>query len=408
MPETEFSDHSQVEHDRAILEVTKAIREHTGATATRLNSPTVNRSYRRRKFIDGWRIPVDFDDGNRRRVDILVSRRFPRSPPRAALVDRPEYLTWPHIEHDGVLCLLPDSSEFDPTTPGEVALDILNRSATMIDALIDGSIVERDFKEEFLTYWFYACDDSSKNIVVLFDPSPPSRVVSAFQHAGLLYVAEDVDSLRRWIGNRFSQKTASKVVKQAKPAALIWLDEPPLPSEYPRFAGDLVKLVDDDSVSLDVLVQAAKGSHEECLVLLGAEGRGGPGLVAMRINRNQSDGARQSTRRSKGRMHRGFRTGRVPEKVAFDRTFGTKIKVHRTQVERADAAWIHGRGQDPRSRELLDKTVTVFGCGSVGSLVAEQLVRSGIGKLILLDYDTLCWANVGRHALARPIHEGRL
>ena len=396
MPETEFSDHRQVEHDRAVLEVTGALREHTGGAAARLDSHRVSSSYEGRAFVNGWRIPIEFSDGGRRSVDILVLRSFPRTPPRAALVDRPEYLTWPHIERDGVLCLLPDSTEIDPTAPGEVALDILGRSVTMAEALIEGSIVERDFKEEFLTYWFYACDDSSKKIIVLFDPTGPSRVVRAFTHDGLVYVAGDVDSLRCWIEHRFGPKAAGTVAKQAKPAALIWLDEPPLPGEYPRFGGDVVKLLDGEDTELhDVLTQAAKGSHDECLVLLGAEGRGGPGLVAMRIDRNRSDAAP----RSKGRMNRGFRAGRVPEKVAFERTFGTEIKVHRTQVERADSAWIHGRGQDPRSRALLKKTVTVFGCGSVGSLVAAHLARSGVGTLRLVDYDTLCWANVGRHAL---------
>ena len=399
MPETEFSDHRQVEHDRAVLEVTGALREHTAGAAAKLDSGTVNRIYGCRAFVDGWRIPVDFDDDSRRNVDILVSRWFPRTPPRAALVDRPEYLTWPHIERDGVLCLLPDSTEIDTTAPAEVALNILSRSVTMVDALIEGTIVDRDFKEEFLTYWFYGCDDSSKNIVVLFDPTRPSRVVKAFGHDGLMYVADDVDSLRRWICNRFGPKTAAKVAKRATPAALIWLKEPPLPREYPRFGDDVVKLVEDDAVALHVLAQAAKNSREECLVLLGAEGRGGAGFVAMRIDRNQHGGARRSTRRSKGGMHRGFRAGHVPEGVAFKRTFGNQVKVHRTQVERADSAWIHGRGQDSRSQALLEKAVTVFGCGSVGSLVAEHLARAGVGTLWLVDYDTLCWANVGRHAL---------
>lgn len=399
MPETEFSDHRQVEHDRAVLEVTGALREHTGGAATKLDSRTVKGSYRRRAFVSGWRTPVDFEDGGTRNVDILVSRWFPQAPPRAALVDRPEYLTWPHIEHDGVLCLLPDATEIDTTTPAEVALNILNRSVTMVDALIEGSIVDRDFKEEFLTYWFYSCDDNSKNIVGLFDPTGPSRVVKAFEHDGLTYVADDAGSLERWIGNRFGTRVAAKAAKQGTPVALIWLKEPPLPREYPRVGGEVLKLLEDDTLSLDVLAQAAKASHEECLVLLGAEGRGGPGLAAIRIGRGQGGGARRSTGRSKRPMHRGFRAGHVPERVAFERTFGTQIKVHRTQVERADSAWIHGRGQDPRGRALLQKTVTVFGCGSVGSLVAEHLARAGIGTLQLVDYDTLCWANVGRHAL---------
>ena len=392
----EFSDHRRVEYDRAILEVAKSLREHTCGSARRLSKRTLRSSYSSRAFVDGWRVPVDFSDNKERSVDILVSQWFPRTPPRAALVDRPEHLAWPHIEHDGVLCLLPDSSEIDPTTPGEVALSVLDRSVTLVDDLIEGSIIERDFKEEFLTYWFYDCHDDSKDIIVLFDPAGPSRSLRCFTHDRLVYVAEDIDSLRRWIDHRFGSKTAGKAAKEVRPAALIWLEEPLLPGKYPKSGADLLELLDrEHNDALSVLRESATTSHEECLVLLGAEGRGGPGVVAVRINRNRSNGSRKS----KGRMHRGFRAGHVPERIAFERTFGRNVKVHRTQVERADAAWIHGRGQDRRSRALLEKVVTIFGCGSVGSSVAEHLARSGIGTIRLVDYDSLCWANVGRHAL---------
>jgi tRNA A37 threonylcarbamoyladenosine dehydratase len=46
-------------------------------------------------------------------------------------------------------------------------------------------------------------------------------------------------------------------------------------------------------------------------------------------------------------------------------------------------------------------TVTVFGCGGVGSFAAEGLVRSGVGRVILVDFDRVCVTNVNRqlHAL---------
>ena len=50
-------------------------------------------------------------------------------------------------------------------------------------------------------------------------------------------------------------------------------------------------------------------------------------------------------------------------------------------------------------RGLLDSTVVVFGCGSVGSPVACMLAQAGAGRIILVDGDTLSWPNVGRHSL---------
>lgn len=57
-------------------------------------------------------------------------------------------------------------------------------------------------------------------------------------------------------------------------------------------------------------------------------------------------------------------------------------------------------GDDGVAR-LAASTVTVFGVGGVGSFAAEGLARSGVGRLILVDYDRVCVTNVNRqvHAL---------
>jgi tRNA threonylcarbamoyladenosine dehydratase len=57
-------------------------------------------------------------------------------------------------------------------------------------------------------------------------------------------------------------------------------------------------------------------------------------------------------------------------------------------------------GDDGVAR-LARSTVTVLGVGGVGSCAAEALVRSGVGRMILVDYDRICVTNVNRqlHAL---------
>ena len=278
-----------------------------------------------------------------------------------------------------------------------MALTILNQAVRLVEELIEGSIVERDFKQEFLTYWFYARQETGKNVVILCEPVGPSRVLRRFTWEGKIYVGEDVTTLQQWMDRRFGSRTAAKVAKAAKPAAFIWLHEPLLPNEYPESGSDILKLTSDrDEEAVGILAEAASAGDDECLVLLGAEGRGGAGVVAVRIDRNRSQ--RTGNRRARDKMHRGFRAARLPPAVAMERTYGPN-EVRRAEVERADAAWVHGRGQDVRSRILSDKSVTVFGCGSVGSFVTESLARAGVGTLRLVDFDKLTWANVGRHAL---------
>lgn len=49
---------------------------------------------------------------------------------------------------------------------------------------------------------------------------------------------------------------------------------------------------------------------------------------------------------------------------------------------------------------LKSKTVLILGCGGVGGYVAEGLSRSGIGKIILVDYDTVDETNINRQIIA--------
>lgn len=50
--------------------------------------------------------------------------------------------------------------------------------------------------------------------------------------------------------------------------------------------------------------------------------------------------------------------------------------------------------------KLADSKVAVFGIGGVGSFVVEGLVRSGVGKFVLVDDDCVCLTNLNRQLIA--------
>lgn len=52
--------------------------------------------------------------------------------------------------------------------------------------------------------------------------------------------------------------------------------------------------------------------------------------------------------------------------------------------------------------------VIVFGVGGVGSWCAESLVRSGIGRLTIVDFDSVCTTNVNRQLMATTKTIGRV
>jgi len=58
-------------------------------------------------------------------------------------------------------------------------------------------------------------------------------------------------------------------------------------------------------------------------------------------------------------------------------------------------------------RVLRDAHVVVFGVGGVGSFAAEALVRAGIGRLTLVDYDVVHLSNINRQIHADTCTVGR-
>ena len=302
-------------------------------------------------------------------------------------------MTWPHVEGDGVLCLLPNMAEWDPDDPSAVALGLLNRSIGLVEALLEGSIVERDFREEFVTYWGYKVHSKGEALFSLVAPAPPSRRVRVWRGKGLEVVGEDQESLAAWVHHRFGEKTSVKT----EVAAFLWLDTPPLPADYPETAADLYRMAERIGEDAKTALEEVAGDEpDEVLTLLGATGRGGAALIGVKAPNPKRRKGRP--RAPDERLSVGFRPRHTPQPLLLGRFFGA-LPVVRTQVQRADADWVHGRGQDPRTRRLLGATVVIIGCGSVGAPVACALAQAGVGRIVIVDPETLGWPNVSRHPL---------
>jgi hypothetical protein len=121
--------------DRAIADVEAWIRLDPAA---RELGPHEVRLYARYGARAGWRVSLPFEGGPRR-LDILVCGGFPWTPVRIALVDRPAFLDWPHVEHDGVLCLMTSQATIDRRRPAEVAQYFLEEAHALVSRLIAGN-----------------------------------------------------------------------------------------------------------------------------------------------------------------------------------------------------------------------------------------------------------------------------
>ncbi|MFC1459534.1 ThiF family adenylyltransferase [Microvirga arabica] len=379
----------------AAAQIEALLTELTGHRPEALDAEALDAYRPRRQVTTGWRIPMNFPDGVTRRLDVLVHVLAPHSPALIALVDRPPFYTWPHVERDGVLCLLPNESEVDSENPAEAARNMLGKGTRLVESLLQGDIVDRDFKDEFLTYWAYDINHQAA-LSSLIAPRGPTREIRLWRGRSFKLIGESDDAVCAWLNNRFNERLKPKDLK-TEAALLMWLDEPPLPSEYPYKASDMRELAERaGGNALELLERVASSCPDEIVVVIGADARHGPGLISVTVRPpNSGKGNRQ---RGGPTIGQGYRKGKVPIEVAVQRYFGPE-PVFRSSVNRADAPWVHGRGQDPRSDRLLGATATVIGCGSVGAPVAIALAQAGVGTINLVDPEKLEWANVGRHPL---------
>lgn len=382
--------------ERRSIAVAKADNFIVGAAGGNRLPACVMDRYRRRAYLLGWRMVVNFSDGVRRELHILADEHFPYTAPRVVVVDGPDVLTWPHLEADGFLCVLPPDSAVSSEDTTGVVKYVLAEACRLIEDNVAGTNVE-DFRNEFLSYWELVIDKNAPKFISLLDPQGPSRRVSVWRGLRSRVVSESPQLLHRWLP-RWGAKKGKGQDYTLHDGILIWLPEPLLPQEYPSTSADVRALVrkrSSDSVA-SVLEDLVISGTDEINVLMGAHTPNGACFSAMILRRPHQTG---SIRHKVDLLAKGFRPGHVPTNLLAERYLSGAAKAAKARVERADHCWIHGRDQDPRQGRLRHVRVAILGCGSVGGPLARLLAQAGVGNLLLVDHDTMNWPNVGRHVL---------
>lgn len=340
----------------------------------------------------GWRVslPTDYT-GRCRDLWILVSANAQEEPPRI-FVQPSAFMVWPHVECDGRLCLWPPGA-----TPVGLGIDELVARALQrvgsIWALVvqdsDPAEREREFAEEWLSYWVQAPERTrvSQSHGLLLSTAP---TVPTLLHQRLLRSERPADASVLIFAALPSELDAWQAALQRRahapcPPATLFLPLPSPPRGAPRDLDALRELARHAGVTAEALLQDLLDRPDPApfWVLVGvgtgsALSMSGLEVVPM-LPSHQSDMRR---RRREWARHQASRW---------------RVRVLHT--ERADRAWIHGRGFDLDAERLAWVMVTVVGCGSLGSLVAQALAHAGVGRLVLIDPDSLEAANLGRHVL---------
>lgn len=372
-----------------------------------LKAPTKLQEYQIKKYVlrdavAGWEFypPLPFAAG--RCLRIFVDSRFPFTVPKIAIFPEPPFLKYPHIERDGYICIDERAVVLNEENIDGVVDSVVCDALRLIEECFSGAN-ENDFQDEILSYWDRAKDPQSKKIFSLIDlrPSPAASMVKIWRGERYYFVSRTEDDAKRWLENR-----NGKFQGAFQDALLVWSDTIfQSPAEYPRNGKDLHEYIKQhcDTLSLKMFESMTVMFPEKINVILGFKTKDGPALVGMTIHKPVIQTHGKIT--GYETFQKGFRPGKTPPAVAAGRYF-VNAGLEKQNVQRVDPSWVLSRDADNRTPMLLDKKVTLVGCGAVGSVIARLLAQAGVGFINLIDPDKMKWENTGRHTLgADAVHE---
>jgi len=340
-------------------------------------------------------LPVDFT-GTARRLRIGFSTHFPRDQLRLHVQPSP-WLQWPHAMEDG-LCLHGFREQPITGAPESVVADSLRRLAKILAFSVEGADPDKraaEFQAEITSYWSHQLKKSTQSLMLLNRPagagalfalSDPRRAVLSGRET--LWLSNDKALLRkhheRVVG------LDRQVRAPAAPGFFVKLQTHPpvhLPQTDALFEWLTPHLADDDLPVLLDWLENSDGMPARWVVVELPGVEAGPlycfslRSMALQPRRGPRYGLRTSRRKG---SHKTSLTPTVLQVATLD------------LLERSA---IHSRESSGLATTLEQCRVVLVGLGSLGSPVALQLARAGIGHLTLIDPDTLVGENLGRHVL---------
>jgi molybdopterin/thiamine biosynthesis adenylyltransferase len=333
-------------------------------------------------YLNAWRLPLPVTG----QLLVLLDPDFPYSLPRFVLEGRGDLLNTPHVEASGKLCIKGDNAPADTLSPVRIVEYLYHEALCLVTGNENGENND-DFIADFDAYW----RRTTNNFTVIRTwllPTHASRTVSLWAAKQFLFVADSNEDANLWLNNRYGI-TERRTFKEA---ALIWLNNLPEPDQYPNSAHDARKLIQQSSPDgIQVFDRLMAEMDKDAVVIFSGErGTGYVVQVALLIeNPRVFRGGPKSTAQQ---VIKGFRPGRAPPQILANRR-----TAQRAETQQVDAWRTRLRPGDVE--KLVEKRVSIIGCGSLGSGVAKLLLQSGLGHIRLVDPETFSFANVARHEL---------
>lgn len=333
---------------------------------------------------DRWEMSLETPQGPVSLHAALPSE-FPRKLPSFFVADRKSLSRpVPHVELLGKICIANEANLLlDVDRPDAIVKDAFERAkATLLDGLEGKN--DDDFVTEYGAYWRYGATKLS-----ILSPSKPTRVIVEVTYRPPIadndirsLLADSIEAARDWIKNLGGE------LRNSGSAFLFNLPKPfpvsPDALTIAQFLGHVQELVSDvewkafqkwlDTVTLPSSVVFRFSVKSDQSYLAG-------GVLG------KPDKSLGQKFTFKPKSHRASAQLAMVEAKSLNRF----------RIERMDPEYLLPRGGTTTA--LRQKKVVVLGCGAVGSAVCDQVASAGVGRLEIVDKETLTSANVHRHLL---------
>lgn len=343
----------------------------------------IDLAYYGNSFKKGWSIPNLFEDASIN-LRLLIPDSFPFSPPRIGIWPKRALLSWPHLEEYGLLCLLSNQQRISPERPRDVVVYLLEEARRLVNECLTQPD-QKSFRDEFISYW---CKwvKVSRRIISLVPPREKNGVLSALDYGNFTIISDNAVSLCQWVEIVFKNTNNNHIIYDIP---YIWLREFPTPAEYPSTVPMLRALIasNDNAIELLESFTISKSFVKPMTIIFGSKNSNGSafgGLALYHIHKFDPN------------VQRGQRQGRKKSIPVHPRI---TTQIDGIKVIRCDPGWVHGRDQNLHITDLRNRHVYILGIGSVGSGVAQLLTKSGVGRITLVDPDSITSENIGRHEL---------
>ena len=340
-------------------------------------------------------LPVDYT-GTERRLRISFPKNFPRGGLRLTVEPSP-WLVWPHAMEVG-LCLHGFQERPVMGTPEYVVSDSLARLAKIVNLSRMGSCAatrDAEFRREITSYWSRQQGQSLQNLILLDRPQAASKLYALSDPRQTLpsgqetvWLAPDLASLKRHY-----RRTIGRSPRMRAPEA---------PGFYAKLRSypDL-RLPAPELLLTWLLPHLAPNDRTQLVAWFNERGSLPNRWIALELPGDASAPIYCLNVRAYGpRLDRGsrfyLRSARRRPAVVVNHP---PVLIRATTLDVLDRTEILSRDLSGVAQKLEGARVVCVGVGSLGSTVALQLARSGVGHLTLIDPDHLVSANLGRHVL---------